>query len=53
MDAAHPTVIFLSDISLGIRFSRYGQPSAGLQDAPANGLKWTRTTDLTLIRRAL
>ena len=26
-------LIFLSDISLGIRFSRYGQPSAGLQDA--------------------
>ena len=26
-------LIFLSDISLGIRFSRYDQPSAGLQDA--------------------
>ena len=32
-------LIFLSDISLGIRFSRYDQPSAGLQDAsPQMGL---------------
>ena len=49
----------LPQSSSGIRFSRYGgRGRAPLPHGPGrrprpDGLKWTRTTDLTLIRRAL